>query len=263
MRSDPPRSLPSSRAVRPAAIAAAEPPDDPPGVRAEVPGVVGGAEEVVVGLGVARELGQVRLAEDDRAGGAQAGDGVRVAYGDVVGERRRAGGRADAGGLEAVLDGDRQSVQRAGRLAPCQRAIGRDRVGEGALGVEGHHRVQRGVVALDPAEVALEEFAAGELPPRQRSRRARSRRRTGRTARLDSASLSSPPSRPHRNRSSRIVVHAPHSTDVRRTGRRRHDAADARRYAFAGKPHVTACVRRPPAARTPRCRRPSRSSPSP
>src|SRR4051794_20564771 len=39
MRNEPPRSLPSSSALKPAAIAAADPPDDPPGVRARFHGL--------------------------------------------------------------------------------------------------------------------------------------------------------------------------------------------------------------------------------
>ena len=81
-----------------------------------VVGVAGRAEDGVEGLRAGAELGRVRLADDDRAGAAQAGDHQRVRGRDVVAVDRRAVGRPHARGVLEVLDRDRQAVQRPGRL---------------------------------------------------------------------------------------------------------------------------------------------------
>jgi hypothetical protein len=62
----------------PAATAAALPPDDPPGVRDEVPRVARRAEAARLGRRLDAPLGQRRRADDDRAGLAEAAHEVRV-----------------------------------------------------------------------------------------------------------------------------------------------------------------------------------------
>ena len=78
-----------------------------------------------------RELGQVGLAEQDRARGAQLGDDRRVLGRDAVLERDRARGGRHAGRVEVVLDDHRDAVQRAADVAG------------GALGVERGRLLQR------------------------------------------------------------------------------------------------------------------------
>ena len=173
MRTEPPMSVPSSKLVNPAATAAAAPPDDPPVMRSSVPRVVGDAEELVVGLHVARPPRQVGLAEHDGAGGLEAGDGGCVLGGHVVGELRGATGRADALGLDGVLDRDRQTVERPEHVA-AEHGDLVGRVGGGArpLDVEGDDRVHVAVEALDAVEVEVEQLTArdcgagGGSPPR-------------------------------------------------------------------------------------------------
>ena len=72
-----------------------------------------GAEHAVERVRAGRELGRVRLADDDRARPAQplGEDAVRVRH--VVGEDRRPVGGAHPGRVLDVLDRDRQPVQRA------------------------------------------------------------------------------------------------------------------------------------------------------
>ena len=122
IRTDPPMSVPSSNDVNPAATAAAGPPDEPPGMRVDVPRVVRRAEDLVEALHVARPARQVRLAEHDRAGLLQPGDGGRVGGRHVVGQLDGAAGRADAGRLDGVLDRDREPVQRRQRSATTRSA---------------------------------------------------------------------------------------------------------------------------------------------
>ena len=70
-----------------------------------------------------RELGHVRLGEDDRAGRLDALDLERVARRDEALERERTRGALQADGLEVVLDDRRDAVQRPGEAALLGPAI--------------------------------------------------------------------------------------------------------------------------------------------
>jgi len=62
-------------------------------------------------LPIARPLGQVGLAEDDRTSGLQRGDGGRVGRRHVVAQGRCTTGGADVSGRNRILDRDGQTVQ--------------------------------------------------------------------------------------------------------------------------------------------------------
>ena len=95
MRMEPPPSDPVASGTMPAASAAADPPDDPPGPLDVVERVQRGAEDGVGRVAHPAELGRVGLADDDAAGGPQAGhEGIVDGGGRVVGVERRAVGRA-------------------------------------------------------------------------------------------------------------------------------------------------------------------------
>jgi hypothetical protein len=69
------------------------------------------------------ELDHGGLAEDDRAGAAQARDDGRVGRGRRgVAPELRAGGRRLAGDVEEVLDRDQRAVERSERDAGASRA---------------------------------------------------------------------------------------------------------------------------------------------
>ncbi len=113
IRIDPPVSEPSAASARFAASAAAEPPLDPPGhapgrerVR-DVPVVL------VLGGRPVGELVQVRLADVRVAGRLEPLHGLGRLGRDVLGEDRRAVGRRQAGGVEEVLDRERDPLGRA------------------------------------------------------------------------------------------------------------------------------------------------------
>ena len=110
--------------------------------RGRVPRVVRRAEDLVVGLQVARPARHVGLAEHDRAGRLQLRDGRRVGGGHVVGQLDRAAGRADALDLDGVLDRDRQAVERPERVAARSRLVGRGGRVASALDVERDDRVE-------------------------------------------------------------------------------------------------------------------------
>ena len=113
MRIDPPVSVPVVKGTIPAASAAAEPPLDPPATRSVSAGISHGAEVRIVGGHAVGQLVQAGLADGDRARFVQAGDNVRIAIRNEIGEELGAPRRADALGEEAVLVGDGNAVQRA------------------------------------------------------------------------------------------------------------------------------------------------------
>ena len=135
-----------------------------------VVGVARRAEDGVEGLRAGAELGRVGLADDDRAGAAQAGDDQRVCRRDVVAVDRRAVGRPHARGVLEVLDGDRQAVQRPGRLVARERGVGRRGPAQAQLGVEGDDRVEQRVDRLDAGQVRLHDLHAAHLAPADRGR---------------------------------------------------------------------------------------------
>ncbi len=77
-RMEPPVSVPMATGTWYAATAAAEPPDEPPGTRDEVPGVGRGPVAGVLGRRAHGELVHVGLAHDDRAGRIEPLHDVRV-----------------------------------------------------------------------------------------------------------------------------------------------------------------------------------------
>jgi hypothetical protein len=101
----------------------------------EVPGVARHPEDRIVALRVARERGQIGLAEDDRARFDEPLDGDRVGLGHVRREGLVAGRRPQARRLDAVLDGDRQAVQRTEELVPRRRLVRLVRLGARSLDV--------------------------------------------------------------------------------------------------------------------------------
>ncbi len=60
---------------------------------------------------------QVRFTEADGAGFAQTGDRIGVVIGNEIAIDERAGSGADAAGVEEILVGDGDAVQRAAVLA--------------------------------------------------------------------------------------------------------------------------------------------------
>ena len=90
-----------------------------------IPGIAGGAEHLVDGVRAGCEFRRVGLGENDGAGGFQAAHDLGVLVGNVVLEKRRAEGGADARRHRDVLDADRQAVQRPERCAAHHRVFRR------------------------------------------------------------------------------------------------------------------------------------------
>ena len=100
-------------------------------------------------------LGQVGLAEDDRAGRLQPRHDERV-IGRAPRERPGAGRRRHAGGVDVVLDDDRHPEQRA-PVALASRAVGRPCVGEGRR-ADRDHRFERRVELADAPEIEVRQL---------------------------------------------------------------------------------------------------------
>ena len=101
----------------PVATATAVPPLEPPGVRVGSHGLRVMPRDVGLGVGEGAELRHRRLADDDRARGAQPADHLGVGGGGVeLASPPNVVTRA--GDVDLLLDRDRYAVQRAGRARP-------------------------------------------------------------------------------------------------------------------------------------------------
>ena len=104
------------------------------------------------------ELGDVGLADDHRTSPPETLDEQCVLHGDVVPIDGRAIGGADAGGVDQVLDGDGEAVERADRLTAGEGAVGGGGLVAGAVGDEGADGVDVRVDALDTGERGGEQL---------------------------------------------------------------------------------------------------------
>jgi hypothetical protein len=127
-----------------------------------IPRVARGAEGLRLGeLGPQRELGHVRLADDDRAGGAQTAHGLAV-RGRRLGHEAGPVGRQLAGDVHVVLDRDRHAEQRR-PVAGAQALLRHPRLLQRALGAHDPEGLQLAVQAIDAVEVQLGELGRGDL----------------------------------------------------------------------------------------------------
>ena len=136
-----------------------------PGRVVRIPRVPGDhrAERLV---GAERELRHVRLRQHDRSRLEEAPHLEGVVRGERLLERSRSGGGGQAGGVVVVLHDHRHALERPGGVESVRGDPGVRLPGAGGGGrVHGDDRVERGtlpVVGLDPGEVGLDEFGAGE-----------------------------------------------------------------------------------------------------
>ena len=99
-RIEPPVSVPSAHGASPAATAAADPPEEPPGHARAIPGVAHRTKSAVLGGGAHRELVLVGLCEQGRAGRGEPRDDRRRVWRPVPLEDARAGLAGDARGAK-------------------------------------------------------------------------------------------------------------------------------------------------------------------
>ena len=176
-------SLPSSNPVCPAASAAAAPPDDPPTPRSRSHGLL---VRPYTSLNVSRsEAYRGRLVFPKITAPAARNRATASASRDrhVVAQLGRTRRRREALGLERVLDGHRQAVERTPGLAPGPGRVGLGGPGPGPLDVERHHGVDRRAVALDAGEEARRAARRSTRRPRRGAPPARWRNDGGRRSR--------------------------------------------------------------------------------
>ncbi len=168
---EPEVSVPIVTAARPAAAAEPEPELEPLVPKSRSYGIEDLAAERAVAVGHAvghevRELGQVRLADDHRAGRAQLGHDGRIAIGNRVLECDVARRGRQPGDVEVVLDQDGDAVHRPADAAGRALEVEQRGVGQRAR-IRGPHRVQprpAGVDRRDSVDVRARELHARELP---------------------------------------------------------------------------------------------------
>jgi hypothetical protein len=112
-----------------------------------------------------RELGEVGLADDHRAGIGEAGDAGRVGGDDAIIEHARRAGRGGAAQIAEILRRDRNPVQRSAPAAGGDLRLGGARRGERRLRQHGEIGVEGGIEPFDARQHRL-----GQLHRRQRAR---------------------------------------------------------------------------------------------
>ncbi len=123
------------------------------------------------------------LADDDRAGRAQARNRRGVAHRLAAPEQRRAAFGLEVGGVEDVLDADRNAVQRADRLAVAAALVERARLRQRIVWIEMNEGAYPAVDRRDPLQTGADiglgaDLAAGDtLGGFNRSERQSDRRR--------------------------------------------------------------------------------------
>ena len=122
------------------------------------------------------ELGGVRLAEDDGAGGAQLRDHLRVdGAGPGIGAGRAAGARRPARDVDHVLDRDRNAVQRAAQAADRGFRVQHVHLRHGAVAVDQAPALHQRLDRLDAAKAGFEHGTRVDLAVLQRLHDARDR----------------------------------------------------------------------------------------
>ena len=157
---EPPVWVPSAAGTMPAATAAAEPEEEPPGVCSRLRGLR------VTDGGQRRQLGGDGLADDDGARPAQRGDAGGVAGRPASLEDGAAVLGRHVGGVDDVLDADGDAMQRADALACPARRVGRLRLLERALAVEERPGADLRLERIDAGEAGANQLLATVMLPR-------------------------------------------------------------------------------------------------
>jgi hypothetical protein len=149
-------SLPKSAPLRPAATAAAPPPEAA-WRTASIVGVSGGPVDLVIGLKILQEEGHIRFAEQDSPGTLQACDGFGRISRKIVREFWAAPGGFQPLDVEGFLHRNRQAEQRPSISAAT---FGIERAGlvSRAFEIAQHDRVQLAIVPLDPFDIEVDQF---------------------------------------------------------------------------------------------------------
>ena len=135
-----------------------------PGCLRQVPGIAGDARQGAVADRLAAELAGGRLSDDDAACLPDALHRRRIDRGDVVGREPGAERASDAVHRDEVLDGDRHSVQQAGRVVVEDRLLGLPcRCMRNVFG-NGDEGVQLRLDLFQPRETSFEQLDRRDLP---------------------------------------------------------------------------------------------------
>ena len=158
LRIDPPVSVPIAPGTNPAATAAADPLLDPEVKCSRFQGLRGGGQgQIVRGLAV-REFVCGELADKDAPGFVEPGHKGRIGRRNMVGENSGVCGCRDAGGVDDVLERERNPVHRAAISPGADLGFGRLRLTHRVFGRERDEGLDLRVDRIDPAEKRLDKF---------------------------------------------------------------------------------------------------------
>ena len=113
-----------------------------------------------------RELVRLRLADEDRSSVARPANGFGIAFRDVRVEHGRAVRGADAGGVEQVLDAERDALEQTG--APTRPpSLGGSGLLSRSFEAEGREPADGSVDRVDAGGHGIEHLDRGQAPRRE------------------------------------------------------------------------------------------------
>ena len=161
---DPPMSLPALEYPRPAASAAAVPPEEPPGVRFRSHGLFVVLVNRVVSLPVGELDGNVGGANQDRACPQEPLDNLRVSWGFRITQRGDSPRARVARHPEALLHVNRNTVKHSERFAAGLSVISFPGLSKSLLSQLVGERIELRIVAVDSLERPSSQLDGGHAP---------------------------------------------------------------------------------------------------
>ena len=129
-----------------------------------VPGIIGGAIDVVVGLEICQIQGHVGFAKQVHPGVLQSGNGQCVVTCHMIPKIRVAAGGVQTRDIKTFFDSHGHTMEGSPILAPGQGGIGLLRPFQGSIRIKLYYRVEGWVVPLDAAQVVLQQLDCAVVP---------------------------------------------------------------------------------------------------
>ena len=124
----------------------------------QIPRIIGAASEQIVALGPRCKFGNIGFRQRTAAGCLEACHRSGILGGDVPGEQPGAALTGNASGIERVLDGEGDAMQRAQINAAGDGMVGGVRALQRGVGHQGHQRIDLRVHGVDTLQVGLDHF---------------------------------------------------------------------------------------------------------
>jgi len=124
----------------------------------QIPGIAGFSAEEIIGFVGHQEFGRIGVAEEDGAGGFEAGDQRGVLLGNVVFAKKRTDGCGPTSDVDATLDGKGNSVERAEKQTAQDGGLRDGSLDACFLFAEVDEGIELGLAGGDAVEMGVHDF---------------------------------------------------------------------------------------------------------